>query len=33
MLLDIELVFIGEKPGHKVHRVVNLGARNVDMSA
>lgn len=33
MLLDIELVFIGEKASHKIHRVANLRARNVDMSA
>lgn len=33
MLFDIKLVLIGEEAGLKVHRVVNLGTRNVDMSA
>lgn len=33
MFFDIKLVLIGEKASHKIHRVVNLRARNVDMSA
>lgn len=33
MLFDIELVLIGEEAGLKVHRVINLRARDVDMSA
>jgi hypothetical protein len=33
MHFDIDLVLIGEKAGVKVNKVVNLGARNVDMSA
>lgn len=32
MLFDIELVLISQKAGLKVHRIIDLGTRNVDVS-